>query len=319
MSWISREKEAIVEFEYDGVFSIADFNSPVNFISLSDAAAHIIFVRAVDTDGNTGFTRFTLAEISSPYITTLKGTGRIRSVAFSPDGRTLAFASDAVTLWDIATGANIATFNSSAASVAFSLDGGILVSGGVDGLKLWDVATRRNIATLSQDRVLSVTFSADGTTLASGGYNIELWDMSTRRNIATMGHKGKRVFLSLSFSPDGTTLASGSEYHEIKLWDVATGRNIATMVDDPPVVVSVSFSPDGTTSPPPVVSLVGPSYGTWRQDAILLPYRKALSYLCRFHPTGRSLLPVIGEAKLDCGTLPQVRRLRPSHILLSRY
>ena len=246
---LAGKKEAIVEFEYDGVFSITDFNSAVNFISLADAAAHSIFVRAVDTDGNRGFTRFTLAEMSSAHITTLKGTDRIRSVAFSPDGQTLAIASDEVTLWDIATSANIATFNSPEASVAFSPDGEILVSGGGDGLKLWEIATRRNIATLLQGRVLSVAFSPDGEILVSGGGDgLKLWDMSTRRNIATVGRTGRgRAFTSVSFSPDGTTLASGSEYHEIKLWDVATGRNIATMVEDPPVVTSVSFSPDGTT------------------------------------------------------------------------
>ena len=243
---LAGKKEAIVEFEYNGIFE------PAGFISLSDAAAHNIFVQAVDTDGNVGFTRFTLAEMPASYITTFEGqTGRIHSVSFSPDGGTLASASgNTVMLWEIATGANIATFKSSAYSIAFSPDGEILVSGGRDGLKLWDVATGRNVATLSQGLVRSVAFSPDGMLLASGGDNIELWDMSTRRNIATMGRKTEltfKSFTSVSFSPDGTTLASGSEYHEIKLWDVATRRNIATMVDDPPVVLSVSFSPDGTT------------------------------------------------------------------------
>ena len=177
-------------------------------------------------------------------------------MSFSPNGKTLASASDdnTVKLWDVATRTNIATLQGHTGdveSVSFSPDGTTLASSGRDDtVKLWDVATRTNIATLQGHTgdVESVSFSPDGTTLASSGRDdtVKLWDVETHENIATLEGHTNTVY-SVSFSPDGTTIASASFDDTVKLWDVATRTNIATLEGHTNTVFSVAFSPDGTT------------------------------------------------------------------------
>jgi WD40 repeat protein len=101
-------------------------------------------------------------------------------------------------------------------SVAFSPDGLTLASGSLEKtIKLWDVATGELKATLEGHShwMNSVAFSPDGLTLASG----KLWDVATGELKATLeGHS--HWVNSVVFSPDGLTLASGSDDCTIKLW-----------------------------------------------------------------------------------------------------
>ena len=169
-------------------------------------------------------------------------TNGVPSVAYSPDGMTLASASKdgSVRLWDVVTGQEKAILEghvNGVASVSYSPDGMTLASGSKDGsVRLWDVATKqeKTLLTGHTDWVYSVSFSPDGMTLASGSFDntIRLWDVATKQEKATL--QGHRDWVwSVSYSPDGQTLASASDDGTILLWDIASyvTPSAATAID----------------------------------------------------------------------------------------
>jgi WD40 repeat protein/tRNA A-37 threonylcarbamoyl transferase component Bud32 len=195
--------------------------------------------------------------INSELLNTLKGhSSDVNSVVFSPDGKTLASASDdeTIKLWNPATGKETQTLKGHSQwvwTVAFSPDGKILASGSADKtIKLWDLEKGTVINTLvgHTDGVTGVAFSPDGKTLASGSLDktIKLWNVGAGKEICTLkGHS--KAIASVAFSPDGATLASGSWDKTIKLWNLVLEKEIRTLVGHSDLVLSVTFSPDGVT------------------------------------------------------------------------
>jgi WD40 repeat protein len=119
---------------------------------------------------------------------------KVRSVAFSPDGKRLAAAArdGQVCLWDVATGKELlfimahpeTTERAFAGSpcVAFSPDGKRLATAGADRtVRVWDAATARELMRFQADGAVDVlALASDGKTLASGGADtaVLIWDLT---------------------------------------------------------------------------------------------------------------------------------------------
>ena len=142
------------------------------------------------------------------------GKGPVNDVQYSPDGTRLAVASPiGIWLYDTTTHREMGLFTGQIYSVAFSPDGQTLASGS-DGMtvRLWDVVTGEHKHTLKGHTagVTSVAFSPDGEMLASGSNDmtVRLWDAVTGEPKRTRTYR-KRIN-SVAFSPDGQTLAMGT-------------------------------------------------------------------------------------------------------------
>ncbi|MCL4457350.1 MAG: caspase family protein [Nitrospirae bacterium] len=210
---------------------------------------------------------------------TFQDTGRVESVAFSPDGKSVVSASGSgFKFWDVSTGREVKTFVTSrnyegergyTAYLPFhfvlSSDGRYILSAGryVDMdrggyqrggdqieklVRLWDAKTGRLIRTFEGHRkwVSSVALSPDGkyALSVSEDKTLKLWDVSTGREVRTFfGHT--HLVNSVAFSPDGKYALSGSYDTTVKLWDIETGREVRTFFGHTHPVNSVAFSPDG--------------------------------------------------------------------------
>lgn len=219
----------------DNTVRLWDLDARINRISISDEmvqdVAHYLKETGADVLPHAVVVAPPMPDASGPppSLTLKSPVGSVWSVAFSPDGKTLASGNGdkTITLWETNCHRNRLTLRGHSQvvhSVAFSPDGKMLASASHDGTaKLWDLLNGKNFATLNGHTlpVLSVAFSHDGRIIASGSVDesINLWVVGTWKKIATLtGHKGD--ICSLAFSPDGKTLASGSWDGTVRLWEV---------------------------------------------------------------------------------------------------
>ena len=225
-------------------------------------------------------------------------TGPVDSLAFSPDGTTLAVgtvdttgtsgASASLGCRHPAADRYPQQHRSPSNSLAFSPDGKTLAVGagdttGTSGtVQLWDMATHRRVGpplTSSTGPLSPVAFSPDGKTLATGigDGGVLLWNVATHRQTGSPINGQAGTVYSIAFSPDGESLATGTgssgsnegDTGTVQLWDVATQQQIGSPhTEDTGPVDSVAFSTDGKTLATGTEGNIpyawhGPAIGMW--------------------------------------------------------
>jgi WD40 repeat protein len=144
-----------------------------------------------------------------------------------------------ILLWDVASGKEIRRFEGlqdDLKSVAFSPDGKTLAAASRNGrVGLWDVATGRERlyivahpghADASFSGSPCVAFSPDGKTLATAGNDraIRFWDPATAKELGQFQVPDGGISC-IAYSPDGKSLASAGVDTTVLVWEVAAAMN----------------------------------------------------------------------------------------------
>lgn len=160
--------------------------------------------------------------------------------------------SGAATLWNVETGAHLATLGKEYDAVLaadLSPDQTRVALGGPDRLvKIYSTKTGELEHKIKKhtDWITALAFSPNGEMLASADRNggLTVWDADNAQELfTTAGHKGAAT--ALSWRSDSKVIASSSEDGTVKLWEAAEGKQAKTWNAHNGGALCVAYSREG--------------------------------------------------------------------------
>jgi WD40 repeat protein/uncharacterized caspase-like protein len=225
-----------------------------------------------------------------------KGSGRVRNIAFSPDGRTIGLTvEDTIKVWkQFERGSNswVESLQDDAEDIEFSPDNKVLASLNNGVVKLWNIdqtkKSSKKLIKFGGEIIATVSFLDE-----NNSWNetiIELWNSEGKLLKTFQGHEDR--IQDIEFSPDAKVLASTSNDNTIKLWNL-NGELLSTLPhQDIPHIVK--FSPDSKIIASANKSDNGNLVKLWNLEGKLLnilPHNGGIDNI-KFSPYGKIIVSI---------------------------
>jgi WD40 repeat protein len=191
-------------------------------IKANEQVALPITAAALSADGDlVAVARFGSVEVMQgdiEYVIHLSSDdrGKINSLEFSPDSKTLLIGSGLTGVY------------------------------GRAAIYDWKSGDLVKEFTVAGDTLYDAVFSPDGKTIAAAGYDavIRLWDVSSGKQLGQLkGHNG--AIYDLEYSPDGGVLISASADETVKVWNPKSMQRLDTLSQPEGEVLVTKITKDG--------------------------------------------------------------------------
>jgi cytochrome c len=180
--------------------------------------------------------------------------GPVRTVAISPDGRSILSGSfdTSVIRWSVATGfaEQVLRFHASAVNAVVFLSDSRMASAGADAqIAIWTVGRSKPDTILSGHTapIVALAVSPDRTMLASASWDstVRLWRLEgSGKSRVLQGHS--QNVNGVAFTPDGRSLVSVGYDLTLRIWPLAGGAPDVITLPSP--LNAVAIASDGGTA-----------------------------------------------------------------------